>query len=106
MSEILITGMDLSEDRQIIITKEGEVLATDWRGVAMPTEATARELPPVVKASQGNPWRTGEPTEAGWYLIKYKVGKNGERTCYRTEEYELTPHCTFKNMEWQKIEGE
>lgn len=46
MAEILITGMDLSEDRQIIITKDGKVLATDWRGISMPTEATARELPP------------------------------------------------------------
>ena len=46
MAEILITGMDLSEDRQIIITKDGKVLATDWRGISMPTEATAQELPP------------------------------------------------------------
>lgn len=46
MAEILITEMDLSEDRQIIITKDGKVLATDWRGISMPTEATARELPP------------------------------------------------------------
>lgn len=38
--------MDLSEERHIIITKNGEVLATDYRGVAMPTESTAMELRP------------------------------------------------------------
>lgn len=44
--DILIKNMDLSEERQIIITKKGEVLTTDWRGISMPTEATAIELRP------------------------------------------------------------
>ena len=52
-----------------------------------------------------SPWHTGTPTEEGWYLIKYVIGKKGEeQICYRTENYKYSPYCTFKNMEWQKIQ--
>lgn len=44
--DILITNMNLpKEDRHIIITPNGEVLDTDYRGISMPTESQAITLP-------------------------------------------------------------
>lgn len=52
-----------------------------------------------------NPWHTGTPTEEGWYLIKFVIGKKGEEeVCYRTEKYKPSLYCSFDNMKWQKIE--
>ena len=44
--DILITNINLQkEDRHIIITPNGEVLDTDYRGISMPTESQAIALP-------------------------------------------------------------